>query len=142
MRDNQCSYLEGFIIMQFQNTTWVPEMAHPIENTLGSSTSQWETDILAKLLDERSYNNNVASAVLRHSDKDRVTLSGAPALSLSHEMLPALPLGPVSASLAERQPIWALHQFLEPLRQPLDSLCLTHWPSLALPSSWLPLRGI
>ena len=30
---------EGFIIKQFQNTIWVPEMARPTENALGSSTS-------------------------------------------------------------------------------------------------------
>ena len=36
---------EGFIIKQFQNTIWVPEMAHPTENALDSSTSQSETDI-------------------------------------------------------------------------------------------------
>ena len=64
-------------------------------------------------------------------------------------MLPTLPLGPVYASLAQRQPLWALRQPLDRLRKPLDPLCqpldtlrLTRWPSLALRSSWLPLRGL
>jgi len=87
MRENRCSYSEGFIIMQFQNTTWVPEMAHPIENALGSSTSQSETDILTKSQDERSHNNNAASVALRHFDKDCVTLFGSPSPSLSHKIL-------------------------------------------------------
>ena len=99
MRENRCSYLEGFIIMQFQNTTWVPEMAHPTENPLSSSTSQSETDILAKSLDERSQSNNATFATLHHSDRDCVTLSSSLAPSLSHEILPTLPLGPASASL-------------------------------------------
>jgi len=94
--------------MQFQNTTWVPEMAHPIENGLSSSTSQSKTDILAKSLDERLHNNNATSAALRHSDRDCVTLSGSPALSLPREILLALLVGPVSTSLAQRQPLWAL----------------------------------
>jgi len=29
---------EGFIIMQFLNTIWVPKLAHPTENNLNSST--------------------------------------------------------------------------------------------------------
>ena len=43
---------EGFITKQFQNTIWVPEMAHPTENALGSSTSQSKTDIPAKSPEE------------------------------------------------------------------------------------------
>jgi len=30
---------EGFIILQFLNTIWVPKPAHPTKNNLGSSTS-------------------------------------------------------------------------------------------------------
>ena len=74
-------------------------MAHPTENALGSSTSQSETNILAKSPDEQSHSSNTASVALRHSDRECVTLSGSPALNLSHEMLLALPLGPASTSL-------------------------------------------
>ena len=42
---------EGFIIMQFMNTIWVPKLAHPIENNPDSNTYQWDTDVLAKTPD-------------------------------------------------------------------------------------------
>ena len=36
---------KGSIIKQFQNTIWVPEMAHPTKNALSNSTSQSKADI-------------------------------------------------------------------------------------------------
>jgi len=45
---------KGFIVKQFQNTIWVPEMAHPTENALDSSTSQSEKDISPNLPHEIS----------------------------------------------------------------------------------------
>ena len=53
---------EGFIIKQFQNTIWVPEMAHPTENSLGSSTSQSETNISPNLPHEISQRQPLGSA--------------------------------------------------------------------------------
>ena len=95
-------------------------MAHPTKNALSSSSSQSEIDIP----DERSHSNNVASAALRHFDRDCVTLSSSPAPSLSHEKSPSMPLGSASASLAQHQPLVQ--------RQPLWALCqplrLTRWP--------------
>ena len=81
-------------------------MAYPIENALGNSTSQSETDILAKSLDEQSHSNNVASVALHHSDKGCVTLSSSPTPVCPTKNLPALPLGyvnlpgPASTSMA------------------------------------------
>ena len=97
-------------------------MDHPIENDLYNSTSQSETDILAKSRDERSHNNNTASAALRHP----IQLSSS---NLSHENLLVLPLGPASASLAQRQPIWPSVN-LSGLCVSLWSLCVTHAGSL------------
>jgi len=43
MRENRRSYLRVLFIKQFQNTIWVPNLAHPTEKNLGSSTSPSET---------------------------------------------------------------------------------------------------
>ena len=43
---------ESFIIKQFHNTIWIPQMAHPTENALGSSTCESETDISSNLSHE------------------------------------------------------------------------------------------
>ena len=45
---------EGFLIKQFQSTIWVPNLAYPTENFLGSSTSQSETNVRAKTPDKPS----------------------------------------------------------------------------------------
>jgi len=45
---------EGFLIKQYQSTIWVPKLAYPIENFLGSNTSQFLTNLLAETLDNPS----------------------------------------------------------------------------------------
>ena len=79
-------------------------MAHPIENSLGNSTSQSETDILAKSPNERFHSNNIAYAALHHPDRDCVTRSSSPA-----------PIYPMKIS----------QRYLQGLLQPL-------WPSISL----------
>jgi len=76
-------------------------MAHPTENALGSSTSPWRQ--IFRLNNHRMNDPTAtiaAPTALRHSDRHCITLLGSPAPSLSHEILPALPLGPTSALLA------------------------------------------
>ena len=80
---------EGFITKQIQNTIWVPEMAHPTENALGSSTSQSETDINPNLLHE----NLPASA-----SRVRVSLSG-PAFAPRQPIWPSISLSGLCVSL-------------------------------------------
>ena len=63
---------EGFIIMQFLNTIWVPKPAHPTENNLGSSTSPLETDALAETLDKHSDSSSAPIC----PKKPNVSLSG------------------------------------------------------------------
>ena len=45
---------EGFLIKQYQSTIWVPKLAYPTENFLGSNTSQFLTNLLAENLNNPS----------------------------------------------------------------------------------------
>ena len=49
---------EGFLIKQYQSTIWVPKLAYPTKNFLGSNTSQFLTNLLAETLDKPSDNNS------------------------------------------------------------------------------------
>ena len=91
---------EGFIIMQFLNTTRVPEMAHPIENSLGSGTSPRRH--IFQLINHRM---NETTATITASIALCRSAGTASFPAHQHSVCPtkillALPLGPMSALLA------------------------------------------
>ena len=45
---------KGFLIKQYQSTIWVPKLAYPTKNFLGSNTSLFQTNLLAETLDNPS----------------------------------------------------------------------------------------
>ena len=108
---------EGFIIKQFQNTIWVPKMAHPTENTLGGSTSQSEIDINPNLPHEISQRQPLGSALAPLAQRQPIF----PSISLS-----GLCINLWSLCVAHADPPQALRSSWLPLRQPLQALrCLS-----------------
>jgi len=101
MWENLCSYLEGFIIMQFSEYNQGARSGSPNRECPRSSTSPRKQ--VFWLINHWMNNPTLTTANstdLRHFGRDCVTLSGSPAPNLSHEILLALPLGPVLALLA------------------------------------------
>ena len=101
MRESQCNKYEGFIIMQFLNTTRVPEMAHPIENALGSSTSHRRQ--IFRLINHRMNDPTTtmaASTARCHSIGTASPFSAHQCSVCPTKILPVLPLGPASTVLA------------------------------------------
>jgi len=85
---------EGFLIKQFQSTIWVPNPANPTENSLGSNTSQSETNVSTETPD-KPFDSSSASIRPRNPS---VCLSGL-RQPLSTQCWPCITLNrPVSAS--------------------------------------------
>ena len=76
-------------------------MAHPTENALKNSTSPRRQIFW---LNNHRMNDPTATiaapTTLHHSDRDYVNLLSSPTPSLSHEILPSLPVGHASTLLA------------------------------------------
>ena len=107
----------GFLIKQYQSTIWVPKLAYPTENFLGSNTSQFLTNLLAETSDNAS-----GSYLAQICPKN-------PSFNLSLDYV-----SPLYLTLALRHPRWFC---VSPL-----ALCINNTGlSEALCSSWLLLRG-
>lgn len=116
---------EGFIIKQYQSIIWVPKLAYPIENFLGSNTSHSETYFLPETPDNPS----------------------------SSSSSPIYPRNPSVCLSGLRQPLSAQHWpciTLNGSASTLGGLSSAFWPyasaknglSETLCSSRLPLRGL
>ena len=108
---------EGFLIKQYQSTIWVPKLAYPTNNFLGSNTSQFLTNLLAKTSDNPSGSYSAPICPRNPSVCPFWTASA-----------------PLCPTLALRHPKWVCVNLL--------ALCVNNAGlSEALRSSQLPLHG-